>query len=156
MTKSILLVLCAVMFTAAGATAQTSRNSVPASEVNGTFQMNFKGKFKGSSNEIKILALGGGKLKIAMELLYPYMVNGEMSANMGSLDGEAAIKGDTAIYDSTEFGPCTITIKFVRPGTIKVSQEGTDADCGFGHNVMASGTYTKVSSKKPTFEAVDQ
>jgi hypothetical protein len=114
--------------------------------------MNFTGKFRGSSNEIKILALGGGRLRIAMELLYPYIVNGELSANLGELDGEATIKGDTAVYSSTEFGECTITIKFAKPSTIKVSQEGTDADCGFGHNVMADGTYRKVSSKKPKFE----
>ena len=159
MTKSIFLVLCAVVFTsfaALSAQAQTSRKSVPASEVNGTFQMDFKGKFKGSSNEIKILALGKGRLQIAMDLLYPYIVRGEMSANMGQLDGEAKIEGDTAVYESTEFGQCRITIKFVQPGTIKVSQEGTDADCGFGHNVMADGTYRRVSSAKPTFEPRDQ
>lgn len=153
--KSILTVLCAALFfgfSATVANAQTSRKSVTAAEVNGTFRMPFTGKFKGSSNEIKILALGGGKLHIAMDLLYPYIVNGELSANMGSLDGEASIVGDVAVYDSAEFGPCTITIKFVRPGTIRVTQEGTDADCGFGHNVMADGTYKKVSSAKPKFE----
>lgn len=114
--------------------------------------MPFTGRFKGSSNEIKILALGGGKLHIAMDLIYPYIVNGELSANMGELDGEAAIVGDVAVYDSAENGTCTITIKFVRPGTIKVTQEGMDFACGFGHNVFADGTYKKVSNAKPKFE----
>ena len=141
---------------AAGAFAQRSRVSVPASEVNGTFRMNFTGKFKGSSNEIKIWALGRGKLRIAMDLLYPYVVNGELSANIGELDGQALIKGDTAVYESSEAGKCRITIKFVRPGTIKVTQEGADADCGFGHNVTSYGTYRKVSSKKPKFDRGDQ
>lgn len=141
-----------LMLVSVAASAQ-SRTSVSAAEVNGTFRMNFPAKFKGSSNDIKILALGGGKLRVAMELVYPYkMQNGDLMANMGELDGEAAINGDTATYSSTEFGKCTITIKFVSPGTIKVDQDGTDADCGFGHNVMATGTYKKVSSKKPTFE----
>ena len=142
-------------FAAAGADAQTSRKSVSGSEVTGTFSMGFTGKFKGNTNEIKILALGRGKLHIAMELTYPYYVGNtkELSANLGSLDGEATIEGDTAVYESTEFGPCTITIKFLRPGTIKVTQDGTDADCGFGHNVTAGGTYKKVSSAKPKFEA---
>lgn len=134
------------------AAAQRSRASVSATEVNGSYRMYFSGKFKRDSNDIKILALGHGRLRIAMDLMYPYMLDrGEMSANSGELDGEATIKGDTAVYDSKEFGPCTITIKFVRAGTIKVSQEGTDADCGFGHNVMADGTYRKWSSKKPKF-----
>ena len=129
-----------------------SRKAVAASEVNGTFRMNFTGKFKNNSNEIKILALGGGKLRVSMELLYPYMVGSERTANMGSLNGEADIMGDTAVYSSREFGPCTITLKFVKPGTLKVTQEGMDFDCGFGHNVRSDGTYRKVSSKKPRFE----
>lgn len=153
--KSILTLLCAALFLGLAVTAgsaQAARKSVSAAEVNGTFRMPFTGKFKGSSNEIKILALGGGKLRIAMELLYPYIVNGELSANMGELDGQAAIVGDVAVYDSSENGGCTITIKFVRPGIIKVTQEGMDFACGFGHNVFADGTYKKVSSAKPTFE----
>ena len=148
--RALIAAFCLMMFSALAA-AQTSRKSVPASEVNGTFRMNFKGKFKGSSNEIKILALGGGKLHIAMDLIYPYIVKGELSANTGELDGKASIEGDAAVYESAEFGPCKITIKFLKPGTIKVSQDGTDADCGFGHNVSSDGTYVKVSSKKPKF-----
>ena len=155
MMKTLLLVLCSVVFTglvAQSSLAQTSRKSVSAAEVNGTFRMKFKGEFRDSSNEIKILAKGGGKLRIAMELLYPYRLpSGELSANMGELDGEATIMGDTAVYESSEFGKCKITIKFVRPGTIKVTQEGADADCGFGHNVMSGGTYRKFSSRKPKF-----
>jgi hypothetical protein len=72
---------------------------------------------------------------------------------MGTGGGTAKISGDTAIYENNEFGPCKITIKFVKAGTIKVTQEGSDADCGFGHNVTAEGTYKKISSKKPKFDA---
>ena len=154
MCKSIFLMLCLAAFTGLAtitSTAQTTRKSVPASEVNGTFRHNFSGVFRGSSNEIKILALGGGKLHIAMDLVYPYSLpNGELSANMGQLDGEATITADIAVYESTEDGTCKITIKFVKPGTIKVSQ--TDSDCGFGHNVSSDGTYKKVSSVKPKFD----
>ena len=143
---------CLMIFSAAAA-AQRSRASVLASEVNGTFRKSFPGKFRGSSSDIKILALGGGKVRIAMELVYPYFVKGELSANMGELDGTAAIVGDTAVYESKEFGTCKITVKFVKPGTINVSQEGTDGDCGFGHNVTSDGTYIKVSNVKPKFES---
>ena len=147
-SRLLIAVICLITL-AVVASAQSARASVSASEVNGTFRMNFTGKFKGSYNEIKILARGGGRLRVAMDLLYPYMVKGDLLANVGELDGQAVIKGDTAIYASSESGKCTITIKFVRPGTIKVSQEG---DCGFGHNVIADGTYHKVSSAKPKFE----
>lgn len=150
----LIFALGVMMAVSADAVAQTSRKSVSAAEVNGTFKMNFKGNFRKFSNEIKMLALGKGKIRVAMDLVYPYTLkNGEQSVNMGGLDSEAAITGDTAVYDSDEFGACKITIKFVRPGTIKVTQDGSDGNCGFGHNVFATGTYTKVSSKKPKFES---
>jgi hypothetical protein len=152
--------LCAVIllgFAGICAKGQTSRNSVPASEVNGTFRMYFKGKYRGSSSEIKIWALGHNKLQVAFDPIYPFTDGqGELSANMGMADGVVPIKGDRAVYTSNQFGDCTITIKFLRPGTIKVTQNGTDSDCGFGHNVSADGTYKKVSSKKPKFEREDQ
>jgi hypothetical protein len=129
-----------------------NRKSVSAAEVNGTFRYYFSGKSKGSYNEIKILALGKGKLKIAFELIYPYRDRtGAMTANMGSAEGEAAIDGDTAVYSSAEFEECKIIIKFVRDGLIRVGQEGTDAACGFGRNVSADGTYRKISRAKPKF-----
>ena len=147
---------CCLMMFSAFASAQTSRKSVPAVEVNGTFRHSFTGKYKGSSSEIKIWALGGGKLHIAMDLIYPYtMKNGGLMANTGELDGKAAVDGDTAIYESSEIGKCKITIKFVKPGTIKVTQDGQDFDCGFGHHVSSDGTYVKVSSKKPKFDKRD-
>ena len=151
-TVSAAFAVMSLMLLCADASAQKSRASVSSAEVTGTFSMPFSGKFKGSANEIKILALGGGKLRVAMDLMYPYIVKGEMSANIGELDDTFQITGDTAVYDKNEFGPCKITIKFVTPGTIKVSQDGVDSACGFGHNVMADGTYKKVSTKKPTFD----
>jgi hypothetical protein len=151
MTKPCLLLVCVLMFTALGA-AQSSRKSISGSEVTGTFSHAFTGKYRGSSSEIKIQALGHGKLRIALDLIYPYtMSNGDLMANIGELDGEAAIDGDTATYTS-EDGQCTITFKFVRPGSMKVSQEGSDASCGFGNRVTADGTYKKVSAKKPNFD----
>ena len=141
-----------MMLTVIASDAQTSRTSVSAAEVNGTFRMSFTGKFKGSSNDIKVLALGGGKIRFAMDLIYPYtMRNGDLMANMGQMDAEASIDGDTALFKSDN-GECTMKLIFTRPGTLKVEQTGTDADCGFGHNVMAGGTYRKISSKKPKFE----
>ena len=132
------------------------RDAVSAKEVNGTYRDYFDGKFKENFNEIKILALGRGKLKISFDLIYPrLMPNGETSANFGTATGTAEIKGDTAVYTGeNEYGdePCKITIKFLKPGVIKVTQNGTDAVCGFGFNVNADGTYQKFSGKKPVFD----
>jgi carotenoid cleavage dioxygenase-like enzyme len=134
---------------AAKAAAQRSRPNVSAAEVNGTYKMNFQGKFKKFSNEVKTLALGRGKIRFALDLVFPYSLrNGEDMVNMGGLDAEAPISGDTAVYESKD-KRCKLTIRFVKPGTVKIDQDGSDGQCGFGHNVMATGTYKKVSSKKP-------
>jgi hypothetical protein len=157
MIKRIFCVVFVVAF-AVAANAQTSRKSVSGAEVTGTFKMSFIGKkYKGMTNDLYIQALGKGKLKIMFDLIYPYtMNNGEVSVNMGSISGEASIVGDTAVYQSDEFGPCKITIKFVRPGQVKVTQDGESFDCGFGHNVLAAGNYKKTSSAKPKFETLEQ
>lgn len=141
-----------VFFLFALSVSAQTREAVSASEVNGTFRSYFGGKFKGSYDEIKILSTGKGKLRVSFELTYPHIDGtGEMSANVGSADGDATIDGDRAIYQSSEFGECKITIKFVKSGTIKVTQDGNDSDCGFGFNVTADGTYKKTSNAKPKF-----
>jgi hypothetical protein len=155
MPKKPILILAMIAFTGfltVSVLGQSSRKSVSAAEVTGTFRRAFTGKFHGSSSEIRIISIGRGKLKVAFDLTYPYEIgDGELTANTGTADGEATINGDTAVYSSNEFGPCRITIKFVRPGQIKVTQNGADADCGFGHNVSADGAYKKASSAKPKF-----
>ncbi len=140
----------------ANASAQKARASVSAAEATGTFRMEFTGRFKGTANEIKILPLGKGKLKISFDLVYPYLIgNGEMSANLGQAQGIAVIAGDEAVYANDEYGECRITIKFVKPGTIKVTDENGTA-CGFGHNVSAAGTYKRINKANPKFEDLGQ
>jgi hypothetical protein len=133
------------------------RKAVSGAEVTGTFRSYFKGKAKGSYNEILIQALGGNKLKIEMQLTYPFEVNGEMSANVGEASGEAVIKGDTAVFvpddaAAEENNSCKITLKFSKPGTLIVTTQN-NMDCGFGLNVSADGTYKKSSGAKPRFGA---
>lgn len=153
MRKPGILMVAAIVLLLAAGDAAAQRASVSGKEVTGTFKMNFRGKFAKMSNDMKIQALGGGKLRVAFDLIYPYTLrNGETSVNMGFMDTEASIVGDTAVIESEEFGSCRITIKFVRPGTVRVTQEGSSPDCGFGHNVTADGNYRKISSKRPKFE----
>lgn len=122
---------------------ETQRDSVSKEEVNGTFVMKFPKPYAGISNTLTVRALGREKIKISFNLSYPYKIQGELQANTGELSGIASIKGDTAVYHSSEYGQCTITIKFIKMGTVAVNQEGSDADCGFGHNFYADGTYIK-------------
>lgn len=142
-----------LLFLGAGETFSQARKSVSGAEVTGTFREYFSGRFKGNYNEIKILALGKGKLRISFDLVYPHLDGtGQMTANVGQALGEATIEGDEAVYTNNENGnKCTIRIKFVKPGTIEVNEEDSDSGCGFGYNVYASGTYKKASGAKPKF-----
>ena len=154
-----LVIVTLLLFSYVGLTSVTfaQRKAVSGAEVTGTFRSYFKGIGKGSYNEILIQALGGNRLRVEMELTYPFVAaNGELSANVGEASGEAVIEGDTAVfapndaavYDKT----CKIRLKFARPGTLIVTTEN-NLDCGFGHNVSADGTYKKWSSAKPKFGA---
>ena len=153
MTKQLLAIglsLAAGLFWAAGVLAQTSRARVSVAEVNGTFRLNYSGRFKGSYNEIKVLALGGGRLKMEFGLTYPHVDGtGSLGANVGEDRGTAEIAGDRAVFTSETEPECKIEVKFVRPGTINVKHLTEPSSCGYGLNVTAEGIYRKVSGKKP-------
>lgn len=151
---SALLSAAAILFVFGSAieAAAQSRKAIGAAEVTGTFRSYFRGRFKNSYNQIKILALGKNKVKIAFELVYPHLDGeGELTANTGMAEGVAKISGDTAIFTGDESGACKIIVKFVRPGVIRVTQSEQESDCGFGFNVRADGTYKKASGAKPKF-----
>ena len=138
----------ALLFVCAGTSSAQTRKAIGAAETNGIFRDYFEGKSKGAFNEIKILSTGKGKLRVSFNLMYS--VSGG-DANMGTADGEALLAAGTATFAPADFEQCKITIKFVRPGQIKVTQKGNDSECGFGANVSASGTYKRVSSARPKF-----
>lgn len=153
-TRSAIPILLLVIVHAVAVGVLAQRNAVSGAEVTGTFRSYFKGKHRGSYNEILIQALGRNKLKIEMELLYPFTVNGETMVHTGTASGEAVITGDTAVfvpdYSREENQECKITLRFTKPGTLIVSTEH-NLGCGFGFNVSADGTYRKTSSAKPKF-----
>jgi hypothetical protein len=131
------------------ATASAQRASVSGSEVTGTFRLYFGGGAKGDYNEAKISSAGNGKLKISLSLTYPYKdSHGQMTANLGEAEGVADISGDTAVFTPEGTDTCKITIKFVKLGQIKITEDGGENGCGFGHNVYSDGTYIKFVGKK--------
>jgi len=145
MKLKILLIL--MIITAFSAEGFSQRNSVSAAEVTGTFSTGKNG------NEVKLLPLGKGKLKVEFSLIFiRTMDNGEDMAYTGEPSGIADIKGDMAVLDLSQDGrTCKITIKFVRPGLIDVT-EGDD--CGGivgGMNVTSFGTYKRTKTAKPKF-----
>jgi len=116
---------------------QSPRRAVTAAQINGVY--------KSGRNDFRVLALGHHKLKVQF--------NGEWMTragypNMGEAIGEATIEGNVATFIPGDTTKCKITMTFLRNKMI-VEQQGLDADCGFGHNVMASGTYRRVKAGKP-------
>src|SRR5882762_596736 len=110
--------------------------TVTAAQANGVYRY--------YQSEFRILALGHNKLKVQFDGIYMTLAK---SPNMGY----AIIDGNVATFKPPDTEHCEITLVFL-PGKLKVVQEGSDADCGFGHNVNATGTYKKTRGGKPKFE----
>lgn len=117
----------------------TPRRVVTAAQVNGLYRF--------QRNDFRILALGRYKLKVQFN--GEWMTRGGYP-NIGEAIGEADIVGNVAIFIPGDTTGCKITLTFLT-NRMEVTQEGLDADCGFGHNVIATGTYRRVKGGKPRF-----
>ena len=138
MKKTLLAALC-LASAPITATAQNSK-VVTAAQVNGVYRF-YKSQFS-------ILALGHNKLKVQFDGVYVTLMK---SVNTGDAIGEATIEGNVATFIPPDTERCKITMTFL-PGKFVAKQDGSDVDCGFGHNVYATGTYRKIKSGRPKFE----
>jgi hypothetical protein len=140
--KKLLLLTAALLFFGVAAYAQKPR-IVTAAQANGVY--------KYRNNEIRILALGGGKLKVRMDLVYAYQSAAGPTANIGFALGEADIENDLATFRPPNTEGCVITLKFLPGNKLRVEEEGM-LNCGFGFNVSSAGVYRKIKSGKPKFD----
>jgi hypothetical protein len=127
------------------AAGQTPRRAVTGPQINGVY--------KSGRNDFRVLALGHNKLKVQFN--GEWMTRGGYP-NIGEAIGEAIIIGNVATFVPGDTTKCKITMTFLPPNKMVVQQEGFDADCGFGHNVMATGTYRRVKAGKPRFIPIPQ
>ena len=139
MKKMFLTALC--LATVVITTQAQNSKVVTAAQANGVYRY--------YDSEFRILALGHNKLKVQFDGIYHTIAK---SVNMGYAMGEATIEGNVATFIPPDTQGCKITMTFL-PGKIVVKQDGSDADCGFGHNVNATGTYRKIRGGKPKFES---
>jgi hypothetical protein len=105
------------------------------------------GLYKYYRNDFRILVLGHNKLKVQFN--GEWMTRGGYP-NIGEAIGEATIEGNVATFIPGDTTQCKITMTFLK-NKMKVEQQGLDSDCGFGHNVVATGTYRRVKAGKPKF-----
>ena len=132
-------VLTTVLITTASTISQPQKTIVTAAQINGVY--------KYRRNDFRVLALGHNKLKIQFN--GEWMTRGGYP-NIGEAFGEATIEGNVATFIPGDTTKCKITITFLT-NRMEVVQEGLDAECGFGHNVIATGTYKRVKAAKPKF-----
>jgi hypothetical protein len=126
-----------VLFGSLVTSGQSPRRAVAAAQINGVY--------KSDRNDFRVLALGHNKLKVQFN--GEWMTRGGYP-NIGEAIGEATIEGNVATFIPGDTTKCKITMTFLR-NRIKVVQEGLDAECGFGHNVIATGSYRRVKTGKP-------
>jgi hypothetical protein len=148
MKKLSLLIVCVAAFGSLTSAQDTPPPKPPqkdqivtAAQANGVYRF--------YKSEFRILALGHNKLKVQFDGVY---LNIMKNVYTGYAMGEATIEGNVATFIPEDTQGCKITMKFL-PGKLVVTQDGSDADCGFGHNVYSTGTYKKIRSGKPKFES---
>jgi hypothetical protein len=78
-------------------------------------------------------------------------------AATGDLEGDAALSGDEYVYETREYTtqdewskPCVLRLRF-EDDAVRLTQDGTFHDCGFGYGVNASGPYVRTSRTAPRF-----
>jgi hypothetical protein len=151
MKRIFVLLLCFVTyaFSAAAQSAQAPTAPTPPQKHQIVTAAQANGVYRYYQSEFRILALGHNKLKVQFDGIYMTV---SKTPNMGYAMGEAIVDGNIATFKPPDSERCEIILVFL-PGKLKVTQDGSDADCGFGHNVNATGTYRKIRGGKPKFES---
>ena len=151
MKRIFFLILCVATsgFSTAAQGPQVPSPPIPPQKHQVVTAAQANGVYRYYKSEFRILALGHNKLKVQFDGIYMTRAG---YPNMGYAMGEAMIDGNIATFKPPDTERCEITLVFL-PGKLKVNQDGSDADCGFGHNVNATGTYRKIRSGKPKFES---
>src|SRR5712691_7336390 len=148
MKRTFLFVLCVVtsglVVGAQELVLVTPQGPQPLSQVIIADQMS--GVYSDGSSELRLQALSPNKLKIEFKsdwTIAGYYSNSGYRPNTGDAVGEATIEGNVARFISGDTKKCTITLTFLT-NRIEVTHEGLAADCGYTHNVVATGTYRRI------------
>ena len=116
------------------------------------------GVYRDGERELRLLALNSNKLKIEFKIDWTidgYYSNDGYHPNTGDAIGQTTIEGNEARFISGDAKKCTITLTFLT-NRIEVTHEGLAADCGYRHNVVATGTYRRIKGGRPRFIPIQQ
>ena len=102
---------------------------------------------KGPAGTLRTVDRGGGDVDFQLEVW-----GGPPANNSGGAEGRVSVKGGKGVFETSEFGGlCRIEFSFTEGEVVVRQTKGSWAECGFGHSVLASGTFKRVSTKVPTF-----
>jgi hypothetical protein len=125
---------------------QKGKKSLASRSVSGTY--------KYVLNTLEVLELPDHQVRISFSGFWPNDRKRADTRNVGNFDETVRLTGRTAVV-KPEYGDdqCNIALEF-KSNRVAVTQEGYH--CGFGFNVEADGTYSKVSSKPPALPPLEK
>jgi len=111
------------------------------------------GTYKYILNTLEVLELPDHKVRISFAGVWPNSRRRAETRNVGTFDETVPLIGRTAVVKPKYGnGECAITLEF-KSNKVIVTQEGYS--CGFGFNVEADGSYSKISAKPPKLPPPD-
>ena len=133
----------------------TPAQNKPSAVKKATQPSSITGTYKNVMNTLEVRELPDYKVLLDFAGYYPNVPSsqrqryGADTYNVGSFRETVPLKNGeaTVTLKFTDY-PCAIQIKFFR-NKLRITQEGTSNDCGFGFNVEAGGLYKKVSNRAP-------
>jgi hypothetical protein len=145
LTKHKTLLPLALLFMSLVAGGQTPppTNAKPPRNVTGHYVMR-REEFR---NRLDVQQLTHGKIKFDLVALWVSHYNPENVHN-GEIQAIVSLENGVAIYQD---GDCKLRMEFL-PTRARIEQTGEGADCGFGANVTAAGSYRKIDNKRPKFD----
>ena len=143
-----LLILCLLF--SLGLKAQTA-NPVPFINPAGYYSPDNKtkpenGDTYGYFGTIKIKLIDSGRIFVDF-----YVCKGAPSYNSGSFEDTLFYKSGIAVHSTTYDPTCVITFNFNSLNGVVVEEKAKDFNngCGFGHAVVATGFYKKITEGLP-------
>lgn len=97
----------------------------------------------GSGNTLRLVRWPDGSVDFSLELVF--------GTHIGEAAGGFSTKEGRGEWRSANLPDCVLAFTFAAD-TITLVQTGTDAECGFGANVMADGTWRRTATTVAPFE----
>lgn len=148
MNKRCLIVLVLIAMLAFNVGLASTKNTI---DPTGTYELvevnNKTGKDLHILGDIRVKKVAPNRIKMAFEITMP-----APAYNQGRFKKNLKYRSNRAVFTDEHDKSCRVTFVFSEK-TVVVDEETADFNngCGFGHAVVAKGTFKKTSNKPPVF-----